>query len=67
LGMDAGTLNFALKMLQEEFKLTDSEILILGRRLMADEKEFERLWRLYKARMAGSSDRFRDVLRELLD
>jgi hypothetical protein len=46
--MDMGKLNFALKLIQDEFKLSEDQIQILQRRMLADDKEFEKVWQLYK-------------------
>lgn len=64
--MNSGQLNFALKMIQEEYKLNDSQIIILSRRLMADDREFEKVWTQFKNRRQGKNDTFVDMLRELL-
>ena len=64
--MNLGSLNLALKMIKEEYKLSDSQILILSRRLMADDREFERMWTLFKNRRTGNTDTFSELLRDLL-
>ncbi len=64
--MNVGQLNLALKMIQEDYKLTSQEVVILSRRLMADEREFERMWSAFKARRQGKTDTFKEILRELL-
>jgi hypothetical protein len=53
-------------MIQEEYKLSAAQIEILNRRLLADEREFERMWGLFKARRPGKVDIFLETLRELL-
>lgn len=55
-----------MKMIKEDYKLEDQQMQILSRRLMADDREFERLWMAFKNRRLGSVDTFRDLLRELL-
>jgi hypothetical protein len=64
--MNLGSLNLALKMIKEEYKLSDSQILILSRRLMADDREFERMWNLFKNRRTGNTDTFSELLKDLL-
>jgi len=64
--MNSGQLNLALKMIQEEYKLSDSQIVIISRRLMADDREFEKVWNQFKNRRQGKVDTFIDLLRELL-
>ena len=65
--MNVGQLNLALKMIQEDYKLEDPQMLILSRRLLADDREFERLWKAYKSRRQGKGDSFVELLRELLN
>ena len=64
--MNSGQLNLALKMIQEEYKLSDSQVIVLSRRLMADDREFEKVWNQFKNRRLGKVDTFRELLRELL-
>jgi hypothetical protein len=64
--MNLGHLNLALKMIQEEYKLSNAQLQIISRRMMADDREFERVWNLFKNRRTGKSDTFADTLRELL-
>lgn len=64
--MNVGQLNLALKMIQEEYKLSDSQIQIISRRMMADDKEFERMWNLFKNRRVGKVDTFIELLRDLV-
>jgi hypothetical protein len=64
--MNFGQLSLALKMIQEEYKLSDAEVQIVSRRMMADEREFERIWNLFKTRRPGKVDIFRETLKELL-
>ena len=66
VSLNLGQLNLALKMIQEEYKLSAAQIEILNRRLLADEREFERMWGLFKARRPGKVDIFLETLRELL-
>lgn len=64
--MNTGQFSLALKMIQEDYKLDDSQMQVLSRRLIADDREFDRLWKAFKARRLGNSDSFIDLLRELL-
>lgn len=64
--MNLGHLNLALKMIQEEYKLTNDQVQLLSRRMMADDKEFERMWGQFKNRKLGKVDTFRELLSELL-
>ena len=64
--MNLNQLNPALKMIQQDYKLTPLQLETLSRRLMADEREFERMWALYNRRRTGKEDIFLDTLLELL-
>lgn len=64
--MNLGHLNLALKMIQEEYKLSKEQIQLLSSRLMADDKEFEKVWSQFKNRKLGKVDTFRELLSELL-
>lgn len=64
--MNLDQFNLALKMIQEDYKLSDDQLKILMNRLMADEREFDRMWSFYKRRRQGKEDIFKDILRELL-
>lgn len=68
--MDTGTLNLFIKMVREDYKLSDEEIQILSHRLLADDREFEKAWRFYKNKGRNSRngvDSFRPLLQELLN
>jgi len=65
--MNLGHLNLALKMIQEAYKLSDTQVLIISRRLMADDREFERVWTHFKNRRTGKVDSFAQLLSELLN
>lgn len=67
--MDSGELNLFLKMLREEYPLNESQIDILRHRLLADDKEFEKIWKLYKnksGRVRGGVDPFKATLQDLI-
>ena len=67
--MNSGQFNLFLKMIRDEYKLADEEVLILARRMLADSNEFEKIWKLYKnkaQRFAGGVDDFKAILQELL-
>jgi hypothetical protein len=65
--MNLGQLNLALKMIQEAYKLSDSQVQIVSRRLMADDREFEKVWTHFKNRRTGKVDSFLELLNELID
>lgn len=67
--MDMGRLSLAIKLIQEEYRLTDHEMKIFTHRMLADESEFERVWEIYKnksLKFRGGVDKFKDILSELI-
>lgn len=67
--MDMGSFGLFIKMVQQEYGLSESEILILKNRLLADDKEFEKTWKFFKTRTRGSIggvDHFGTLLKDLL-
>jgi hypothetical protein len=68
--MDSGHLNLFIKMIQEDYKLSNEELQIIISLLLADEREFDRVWKFYKAKGRSNpagKDPFRPVLQELLN
>ena len=67
--MDMGVLQLAMKLIGEEYKLSDREVQVLTRRMLADDYEFERVWSQYRNKsraFRGGVDKFKDLLKELL-
>lgn len=67
--MDMGNFNLFIKMIQEEYRLTGHQLETLTTRMLADDKEFEKVWGLYKnknKRFRGGVDDFKGLLLELL-
>lgn len=65
--MDAGTVNLALKQIQEDYKLNKEQMTVLYHRFIADDREFEKIWKLYKSKKTKSGvDKFKELLSELL-
>lgn len=64
-----GSFNLFIKMVKEEYALGDTELELLSQRLLADDKEFERVWRTYKNKGSisfGGVDRFKALLLDLI-
>lgn len=62
-------MNLFIKMIRDEYKLNESELITVTRRMLADEREFERIWKMYKTksiRVIGGVDEFKTVLQDLL-
>lgn len=54
-------------MIQNEYKLSPDQMLKIKRRLLADDKEFERVWMIYQDKIQRKGvDKFKDLLAELL-
>jgi hypothetical protein len=67
--MDLGRLNLAMKLIGEEYKLTEREMDTFKTRMLADDQEFEKIWALYKNKsrsFKGGVDKFKDVLKDIL-
>ena len=67
--MDMGKFNLFLKMITEEYKLSDSQLETLTQRLLADDKEFEKVWKSFKnktTRFKGGVDDFKFLLQDLI-
>lgn len=67
--MNLNNFNLFLKMIREEYKLSEAELETLAHRLLADEKEFERVWRLFinkSSRVRDGVDQFKFTLQELI-
>jgi hypothetical protein len=65
--LNLDNLNLFLKLVQDEYKLPEKQLLVLKRRLLADDSEFERVWRIFQDRRRVSGvDSFRPTLTEML-
>lgn len=65
--MDLNAFNLFIKQVREEYKLDESQVLKLSQRLLADDQEFERTWRLFKDRsLVKGVDLFKPTLTDLL-
>jgi hypothetical protein len=65
--MSLPRLELALTMIKNEYKLTSEQVTKIKRRLMADDKEFEKVWNTYQDKVQRKGvDKFKDLLAELL-
>lgn len=67
--MDIGAFNLFMKMIEEEYKLSSRDLQKISQRLLADDREFEKVWKLYRnksGRTRSGNDDFRPVLSELI-
>lgn len=56
-------------MIAQEYPLSENEITVLTGRLLADDKEFEKVWASYKNKersFSGGVDPFKQLLTELI-
>jgi len=60
-------LAYALKLIKEEYRLLDDQVAKIHDRLIADDREFDKLWRAYKKKGPEGRERFKEILGELLD
>jgi hypothetical protein len=68
--MNMGDFNLFMKMIEEEYRLGYRELQKISRRLLADDSEFEKVWKLYRNKAPISrtgNDEFRPVLLELIN
>ena len=68
--MDHGQVSLFIKLIREEYRLSETELTIISRRMLADDREFDRIWKLYKSkslRVIGGFDEFKSVLQDLLN
>ena len=65
--MDMNHFNLFIKLVGDEYKLSEAEILRLSRRLLADDQEFKKVWDLFKDRSLKSGvDPFKILLQDLI-
>lgn len=67
--MDSGAFSLFIKLIRDDYKLNDDEITRLSHRMLADEKEFERVWEAYKTKARKTRkgvDAFQAMLQDLL-
>lgn len=67
MNMDHFTL--FIKLIRDDYKLSEKEIERLSRRMLADEREFAQVWEFYKNRAKRPSDgvdEFKFLLTDLL-
>lgn len=67
--MDMGSFNLFIKLIRDQYKLNEDEIHILTTRMLADDNEFERVWKLYKnkaGKVINGVDPFKVFLQDLL-
>lgn len=67
--MDMQDLSLFLKLVREDYKLSQDQIERLTQRMMSDEREFSRVWETYKSKARKTKkgvDQFQSILNELL-
>jgi hypothetical protein len=67
--MDMGNLALAIKLISQEYRLSDREVTVFKNRMLSDSSEFERVWSTYKNRTKVTIkgvDSFKELLKELL-
>jgi hypothetical protein len=67
--MNTGTLNLFIKMVSSDYALDHEQANVLKNRMLADDREFERIWELYKSRARKTKkgvDQFASTLQELI-
>lgn len=67
--MDMQSFALFLKLAREDYRLSEEQVTRLSRRMMSDEREFLRIWELYKStakKTKSGVDEFKTILSELL-
>lgn len=67
--MDMGALTLFIKLIRDDYKLSEDQITRLTSRMLADQSEFERVWEIYKRKarkVTKGVDGFQSVLNDLL-
>ncbi len=67
--MNMGEFNLFMKMIEDEYKLNYRDLQKISRRLLADDSEFEKVWKIYRSKATksrGGNDEFRPLLFELI-
>lgn len=62
-----GKFNLFIKLIKEEYRLSDNQIMRLSRRLLSDDSEFEKVWEIYQNKSVNLGvDGFKNLLLDLL-
>lgn len=67
--LDMQIFTLFIKLVREDYKLSEKEVTKLSRRMMADEREFSRVWEIYQRRAKRPKDgvdEFKPILSDLL-
>ena len=68
--MDMGQLQLFIKMIREDYALSDYQLEVLKNRMLSDDAEFEKVWRAYKNKARKTNkgvDQFQAMLNDLLN
>lgn len=68
--MDMGQLQLFIKMIREDYALSDYQLEVLKNRMLSDDTEFEKVWRAYKNKARKTNkgvDQFQAMLNDLLN
>jgi hypothetical protein len=68
--MDMGNLQLFIKMIKEDYALSEDQIEVLKNRMLGDDKEFDKVWRAYKNKARKTNkgvDQFQSMLNDLLN
>jgi hypothetical protein len=67
--MDMGSLHLFIKMIKLDYNLSDADLETLRNRMLADDREFEKVWKTYKNKARKTHkgvDQFQSMLNDLL-
>lgn len=68
--MDMGNLHLFIKMVKEDYALSEEQLDLLRNRMLSDDREFDKVWKAYKNKAKKTNkgvDQFQAMLNELLN
>lgn len=68
--MDMGNLQLFIKMVKQDYALTEEQLETLRNRMLSDDREFDKVWKAYKTKARKTNrgvDQFQAMLNDLLN
>lgn len=68
--MDMGNLQLFIKMVKQDYALTEEQLDTLRNRMLSDDREFDKVWKAYKTKARKTNrgvDQFQAMLNDLLN
>lgn len=67
--MDMGNLQLFIKMVKQDYALSEEQLDTLRNRMLSDDREFDKVWKAYKTKARKTNrgvDQFQAMLNDLL-